>query len=172
MRRGIILVALTALAGALEPTWGAVFCQKKSGAVFLRDTCKKKETAVDLATLGAVGPTGPTGQDGTPGTPGAAGSAKAYAYVDSTGAVAPSRSLHITAAKEGTGEYCIKVDGVTPQNIIAMPEDFGSPPHQASGDIGGLGSCSSLLPGTNAFVVIRKVSDASLEDANFFVMAN
>ena len=31
-----------------------VFCKRRSGAVVVRDACKKKETAIDLAQFGAV----------------------------------------------------------------------------------------------------------------------
>ena len=34
---------------------GAVLCQRKSGAIFAREACKKKETAVDLTHLGVLG---------------------------------------------------------------------------------------------------------------------
>ena len=34
---------------------GAVLCQRKSGAIFAREACKKKETAVDLTQFGVLG---------------------------------------------------------------------------------------------------------------------
>ena len=53
-----LLVVLTA---ASSPTWigsasAAVLCQKRSGAVVVRDACKKKETPLDLSQFGAAGP--------------------------------------------------------------------------------------------------------------------
>lgn len=60
------MVGMVALTIAM-PANAAVICQKKSGAMFVREACKKKETAVDLAQLGAVGPTGPTGPTGPAG---------------------------------------------------------------------------------------------------------
>jgi hypothetical protein len=46
---------------------GAVLCRKKNGTVVFRDeACKRKETAIDLSSLGAVGPTGPAGSPDTP----------------------------------------------------------------------------------------------------------
>ncbi len=51
----------------------ALVCQKKSGAMFVRAACKKKETPVDLGTLGALGPKGDKGDTGEPGQ------ARAYA---------------------------------------------------------------------------------------------
>jgi hypothetical protein len=50
------------------PAGAAVVCQKKSGAMFVRDACKKKETVVDLSQFGAAGPTGPTGGAGADAT--------------------------------------------------------------------------------------------------------
>jgi hypothetical protein len=44
---------------ATEAAHAVVVCKRKSGALVLRDACKKKETAVDASTLGTVGPPGP-----------------------------------------------------------------------------------------------------------------
>jgi hypothetical protein len=69
-----MLVAIAIAVAA--PTPAAVICEKRSGAVFVRATCRKKETALDLAAFGAVGPKGDRGDPGTPGaagTPGAPG---------------------------------------------------------------------------------------------------
>jgi hypothetical protein len=57
-----MVLALTA-----ARTEAAVFCKKKMGAVVIRETCKPKETTVDLASFGAVGP---KGDDGAPGPEG------------------------------------------------------------------------------------------------------
>ena len=46
----ILLAALMA-----SPCPAAVLCQRKSGAIFAREACKKKETAVDLTHLGVLG---------------------------------------------------------------------------------------------------------------------
>src|SRR6266849_5456044 len=48
----------------------SVLCTKKSGAVFLRDNCGRKESRLSPATLGLqapAGPPGPPGQDGADG---------------------------------------------------------------------------------------------------------
>ncbi len=55
----VVLVAATALPA------GAVLCRKKNGAVFERDACKRKETPLDPATIGAVGAPGEAGTAGT-----------------------------------------------------------------------------------------------------------
>ena len=48
-----------------------VLCQRKSGAVFVRvGFCEKKETEIDIASLGVVGPQGPPGSAGSPGANG------------------------------------------------------------------------------------------------------
>ena len=51
---------------AVAPTAGnaVVFCEKRSGAVIVRDACKAKEQQMDLSVFGAVG---------APGAPGATG---------------------------------------------------------------------------------------------------
>src|SRR5262249_61107512 len=49
---------------------GAVLCQKKSGAVVVRATCRKKEAPLDLAQFGAVGSAGAPGPKSDPGPPG------------------------------------------------------------------------------------------------------
>jgi hypothetical protein len=48
-------------------THAAVLCQKKSGAVFVRAACKRKEKALDPVALGLVGPRGDAGPQGPPG---------------------------------------------------------------------------------------------------------
>ncbi len=59
--RSAIRVAVALVVAVVTTADAAVICQKKSGAMFVRDACKKKETRVDLATFGAVGPPGPPG---------------------------------------------------------------------------------------------------------------
>jgi hypothetical protein len=49
-------VAGVLLVTSLTPAGAAVLCQKKSGAVFVRSACKKKEMALDVSGLGLVGP--------------------------------------------------------------------------------------------------------------------
>jgi hypothetical protein len=55
-------LAAAMLAGALgliaPPGADAVLCKRKSGALLLRDACKKKETAVDASAIGTAGPSG------------------------------------------------------------------------------------------------------------------
>jgi hypothetical protein len=46
---GLVVSAMAIFASSAAT--GATLCQKKSGALFLRDACKKKETAVDPNTL-------------------------------------------------------------------------------------------------------------------------
>ena len=67
MKRTLCAVGL----GALCLTWVAsagatVLCAKKSGVVVVRAACKKKETPLDLAQLGAVGPKGDPGSKPPP----------------------------------------------------------------------------------------------------------
>jgi hypothetical protein len=59
------LIGFTFLVGT--PARALVMCQKKSGAVFVRETCKRKETALNPDALGLRGPAGPPGSTGDPG---------------------------------------------------------------------------------------------------------
>jgi hypothetical protein len=54
---------------------GAVLCRKRSGAIFVRDACRKREQVFNTATLGVTGPSGVAGAKGDPGVP---GEARAY----------------------------------------------------------------------------------------------
>jgi hypothetical protein len=74
-----LMAAAIAATMAVQGTAGAVvLCKKKSGAAFVRDACKKKETQVPAAELGLVGPPGAPGTNGTNGTPGATGPSHTY----------------------------------------------------------------------------------------------
>jgi hypothetical protein len=62
------------LAAVLVGIWGhaeaSVLCQKKNGALFARDECKRNEVQVDPASVGLQGPPGPKGDKGDPGVSG------------------------------------------------------------------------------------------------------
>lgn len=62
MRPLLLALALVAVAG--RPAQ-AVYCKNKSGAVFSRETCKRKEVPLDLAAIGAAGAKGDPGPAGT-----------------------------------------------------------------------------------------------------------
>lgn len=83
----VVVVAITI------PAHAAVVCQKKSGAMFVREACKKKETPVDLSQFGAVGPTGPAGQDGADAT-------ALWAVVDADGTLARGSGVVSSARLE------------------------------------------------------------------------
>jgi hypothetical protein len=60
----LTLCLMVTMIGSMLPTpAAAVLCMKKSGALFVRDACKRKETAVSGDLLG----TGPQGPPGSPG---------------------------------------------------------------------------------------------------------
>jgi len=79
----VVVLALVVVAGTGVDA--AVICQKKSGTMVIRESCRKKEVQVDLSAFGAVGPQGapgergPEGPSGERGEPGEAGTARAYA---------------------------------------------------------------------------------------------
>lgn len=67
MRTVLMLCGVMFLALPVARTDAAVFCKKKNGVVVIREACKAKETAVNLASFGAVGPKGDKGDPGDPG---------------------------------------------------------------------------------------------------------
>src|SRR5438132_1304063 len=107
MRRESLVAIVTALAvaGVSAPADAVVLCVKKSGALFLRDACKRKETQVDPASSGATGPTG------APGGTGGTGQVtkidfRAAANTPST-TILDSGKLQVTASCDGTGTLSV-----------------------------------------------------------------
>jgi hypothetical protein len=68
---------------------------------------------------GATGPQGSQGSQGPQGIQGVPGSAKAWVVVAPTGVITRS-SGNLTVTHHGTGEYCIKVNGFTPDNASGL----------------------------------------------------
>jgi hypothetical protein len=69
--RYVVMIGLIGISSLVAaPARAVVMCQKKSGAVFVRTACKKKETVLDPVALGLRGPAGPPGAPGDPGPPG------------------------------------------------------------------------------------------------------
>jgi formylglycine-generating enzyme required for sulfatase activity len=66
LRRVIVSIA-TGAALAAPPMVGAVLCQKRSGVLVVRESCKRKERVADPVALGLQGPPGAQGPQGTPG---------------------------------------------------------------------------------------------------------
>src|SRR4030095_13856530 len=74
---GLVVVAAGLLVVTPSPTPSAVLCAGKRGAVFLRDACRRKETALSLDPTsqrpqndrGPAGETGPAGPPAAPGAP-------------------------------------------------------------------------------------------------------
>jgi len=101
---GITAIVLATVAVSREVN-AAVLCKKHSGKLFVRDSeCKKKETLVTAAEIGAQGPQGDQGPQGLPG------SARAWALIEPDGTVfstGGSVAVTWTVTKAGTGEYCL-----------------------------------------------------------------
>ena len=72
MRRTLPILAL--LAVTVPADAAGVLCNRRTGAVVVRDACKPGESPLDAASLGFVGPPGPTGAAGATGPAGPAGS--------------------------------------------------------------------------------------------------
>src|SRR5690349_10014879 len=91
MRRESLIAIVTALAvAAVSPADAVVLCVKKSGALFLREACKRKETQVDPASFGATGPTGAAGDTGPTGAAGDTGPTGATGATGGAGPTGPT----------------------------------------------------------------------------------
>ncbi len=115
---------------------------------------------------------GPQGQQGQQGP---AGTAKGYAHVFANGTLDAANSLNVTAAAAGpNGEYCINAVGFTPKSITATIDQGGVSlikDRTLDAGLGGYGSCSTILPGTDSF--IRTHSGAgTFVSTGFFVVLN
>lgn len=71
---------------------------------------------------GAQGPKGDTGMQGPQGVQGLAGTARAYGYIKLDGTVDTARSsANVTAASStSTGNHCITISGLIPQNAVML----------------------------------------------------
>src|SRR5437667_220750 len=105
MRRESLVAIVTALAVAAvsAPADAVVLCVKKSGALFLREACKRKETQVDPASFGATGPTGAAGDTGPTGAAGDTGPTGATGATGGAGPPGPTGPTGPTGAPGGTG---------------------------------------------------------------------
>jgi hypothetical protein len=110
----MVLAAGTAvlLWGVVSMARASVLCQKKSGAVFVRNTCKKKETLLDVSALGLVGPRGQQGIQGPKGDPGAPATAF-WVRVHFDGTVESASSTQISVSHSIPGIY----DVTFPQDV-------------------------------------------------------
>lgn len=75
MKSQLVFISLIALFGSTTLSHAAIVCKNnnKAGAMFIRDTCKKNQTQVNLSDFGAVGPQGPMGPAGAIGPQGPVG---------------------------------------------------------------------------------------------------
>ena len=106
MRRESLVAIVTALAvaGVSAPADAVVLCVKKSGALFLREACKRKETQVDPASFGATGPTGASGDTGPTGGAGPTGpTGPTGSGAGPTGPVGPTGGAGSTGPTGATG---------------------------------------------------------------------
>src|SRR5262245_29251380 len=83
------VVALVTLLGA-STLDAAVLCKRPTGAVFLREACRKKEAAIDPVALGLQGPPGPPGPTGLAGPAGPGGLQGAPGPLGPTGLAGPA----------------------------------------------------------------------------------
>lgn len=95
------VVMIATAARAAQP------CAARSGALFVRDTCRKHETPIDAAPFGATLPQGPRGATGMTGSPGPA-RGSAHVGNDVTFAGTPEHFTAVTRPQ--TGVFCLVPD--------------------------------------------------------------
>jgi hypothetical protein len=120
---GIILpaVSLALLVGAAE-VHADIVCKSKTGALSDRTTCKKKETVVDLRSIGLVGPTGPVGPAGPTGATGPIGPTGDPGPTGATGPTGPTGPADVTTTS-GSGTLAASLTSVKSLTSLA-PGDY------------------------------------------------
>ena len=114
------------------------------------------------------------GPAGAPGAAGADGVARAGArVVGSDASFSPGTAFGgIEATKSAAGGYCIRVP-FTPRNIVASVE---SDDHNARVRMvafgGGFGTCTSTLPGYQAWVTTHLIVGNGFSDTDFQILVN
>lgn len=168
----VVMAGGIATAGVAD---AAVLCKRRSGAVVVRDACKKKETPLDLAEFGAMGPQGLPGEPGPTGPTGPAGTARAYATVNGDGTTSrKGGTLDLSVERTGTGNYCV----VVPAEVMAVNGTAVATLEQPGGtDIVSIGSrhgssCNPLnTETTSAFpVYVRTTAGAAIDRAFLIVI--
>ena len=116
-------------------------------------------------------PAGPKGDQGNTGAP---GTARGWAHVFGNGTVESSKNIDVAHAGAGGGQYCVRT-AFTPKVLVVTPEWEGTGATNnrvAHSGITGFGGCASILPGTNAYVVIQRGDTGAVVDSEFFLMAD
>lgn len=174
MKQRLVLAVLVSWGVGVVGVRAAVFCEKKSGAVVVRDACKKKETALDLSNFGALGP---KGDPGTPGTPGSPGAAVAYAHVLANGSVDSTNSKNVASANvtlDSSGivpVFCFHDLSFSFHNVVATVawNGVGTSDSLAQATLGDpVGDCSE----SNVGAVVVTQSGSSIVGEDFFVVFN
>lgn len=102
--RAIVMTGTVLWAGWMGVADAGTLCTTSKGRVTYRDTCKKKETAITAAEIGAVGPQGPKGDTGAAGE----NATPYWAVVRGDGTLA--RGSHVTSAGTAEGAYEVIFD--------------------------------------------------------------
>jgi Collagen triple helix repeat (20 copies) len=118
---------------------------------------------------GSTGPRGPAGAQGPAGSQGPSGTARAYAFVNTDGSLAPG-SVNVVSARESPGLfsafYCVKFS-FTPTVVLATPSDNAL---TTSVSIETPINDARCNPGERV-VLVRLPTGATVGD-NFSIMAN
>lgn len=119
MRRIMLAVVLVGIWGHAE---ASVLCQKKNGALLVREACKTGQTQVDPATLGLQGPPGPKGNQGIPGPQGPPGP---KGDKGNPGQPGVSRGIVV---KDANGKFVGIVDDADAGGLISVLRDIEGVP--------------------------------------------
>ncbi|MGV1047748.1 MAG: hypothetical protein ACOYD4_04380 [Solirubrobacterales bacterium] len=121
---------------------------------------------------GAAGPQGPVGPVGPVGPQ---GSAVAYAHVNSNATLDSANSSGVTSVARftgfSTGFYCL-YGSFTPKSAVATIDYAQSSGNEYVQDVGlssVVGGCPASSAPAVAIVLIRKPTDASLQNAGFYI---
>lgn len=126
----------------------SVLCSKKSGAVFIRESCKRREIQVAIGADGSAGAAGDPGAPGTPGSPGAPGTPGAPGIPGVQGPAGP-------AGPQG------------PQGVTGTPGSQG-PVGPAGASVAGPAEFTDTVSGTRLRAIVDLGADGSRQSHGWY----
>lgn len=151
----VCAVAMASLCGA--SAHAAVLCARKNGALAVRSSaCKRKESVVDVASLGLLGPpggVGPVGPTGARGLPGPTGTEGPTGPQGPTGTVLTSTGAPSAVPVNFYGYF---MDTSTSGTMLS----FGQAHLQTIGVAGQFDVCNDAVAAVNYVVYVNGVRTA------------
>jgi len=115
MKRVVLGAVLIGIAHSVS---ASVLCSKKSGAVFIRESCKRREVQVAIRADGSAGSPGAPGNPGSSGSPGAPGAPGTPGPQGPAGPAGPAG-----ASVAGPAEFTDTVSGTRLRAVMILGED-------------------------------------------------